>query len=173
MDVISVYLDISKSFDGVWHDGLIYKLKHCGVSEPLLSLIQSFLQDRTKRTVLNGQCSILGDILAGGPQGSILEPLFFLVYINDLTLVLKCNVKLLADDISLFTDVEEPNTATDDINHDQELISRWTHQWRMLFNPDPQKQAIELLLPKRRLATDRPIILFNDIPVKRSRNINI
>ena len=64
LDVRSVYLDISKAFDRVWHDGLIYKLKRCGVSGPLLSLIQSFLQDRKQRTVLNGQCSNWGDISA-------------------------------------------------------------------------------------------------------------
>ena len=95
LDVRSVYLDISKAFDIVWHDGLIYKLKRCGVSGQLLSLIKSFLGDRKQRTVLNRQCSNWGDILAGVPQGSILGPLFFLVYINDLTADLKCKVKLL------------------------------------------------------------------------------
>ena len=77
LDVRSVYLDISKAFDRVWHDGLIYKLKRCGVSGKLLSLIQSFLKGRKQRTVLNGKCSNWGDISAGVPQGSILGPLFF------------------------------------------------------------------------------------------------
>ena len=94
LDVRSVYLDISKAFDRVWHVGLIYKLKRCGVSGQFMSLVQSFLKDRKKRTVLNGQCSNWGDVLAGVPQGSILELLFFLVYINDLTADLKCHVKL-------------------------------------------------------------------------------
>ena len=100
---------MSKAFDRVWHDGLIYKLKRCGVSGQLLSLIQSFLSDRKQRTVLNGKSSIWGDISAGVPQGSILGPLFFLVYINDLTENLKCNVKLFADDTSLFTVVKNSN----------------------------------------------------------------
>ena len=147
-----VYLDISKAFDRVWHDGLIFKLKRCGVAGQLLSLIESFLNDRKQRTVLNGRCSNWGDILAGVPQGSILGPLFFLVYINDLTTDLKCNVKLFADDTSLFTVVQEPNAAAEDMNHDLELISRWAHDWRMSFNPDPQKQAVELLLSKKRHA---------------------
>ena len=77
LDVRSVYLDISKAFDRVRHDGLIYKLKRCGVSGKLLSLIQSFLKDRKQRTALNGKCSNWGDISAGVPQGSILGPLFF------------------------------------------------------------------------------------------------
>ena len=100
--VRSVYLDISKAFDRVWHDGLIYKLKRCGVSGQLLLLVQSFLKDRKQRTVLNGQSSTWGDISAGVPQGSILGPLFFLVSINYLAVGLKCNVKLFADDTSIF-----------------------------------------------------------------------
>ena len=73
------------------------------------------------------------------PQGSILGPLFFLVYINDLAVGLKCNVKLFADDTSLFTVVEDSNTAANDMNHDLNSISQWAHAWRMSFNPDPQK----------------------------------
>ena len=105
--------------------------------------------------------------MAGVPQGSILGPLFLLVYINDLTANLKCNVKLFADDTSLFTDVHEPSVASEEMNHDLELISQWAHDWRMSFNPDPQKQAIELLFSKKRHQVDHPIILFNNIPVKK------
>ena len=101
------------------------------------------------------------------PQGSILGPLFFLVNINNLTTDLKCNVKLFADDTSLFTVVQEPNAAAEDMNHDLELISRWAHDWRMSFNPDPQKQAVELLLSKKRHEIDHPVILFNNTPVKK------
>ena len=160
LDVRSVYLDISKAFDRVWHDGLIYKLKRCGVSGQLLTLIESFLKDRKQRTVLNGQCSNWGNILAGVPQGSILGPLFFLVYVNDLTADLKCSVKLFADDTSLFTVVRDPNAAANDMNHDLELIGQWAHDWKMSFNPDPQKQAVELLLSKKRTGIDHPVCPF-------------
>ncbi len=165
LDVRSVYLDISKAFDRVWHDGLIYKLKRCGVSGELLSLIKSFLKDRKQRTVLNGQSSNWGDISAGVPQGSILGPLFFLVYINDLTAGLKCNVKLFADDTSLFTVVEDSNIAATDMNHDLELIRKWAYDWKMSFNPDPQKQAVELVFSKKKIEIHHPVIRFNNIPV--------
>ena len=108
-----------------------------------------------------------GNTLAGVPQGSILGSFFFLGYINDLTADLKCSVKLFADDTSLFTVVRDPNAAANDMNHDLELISQWTHDWKMSFNSDPQKQAVELLLSKKRHGIDHPVILFNDIPVKR------
>ena len=136
-DVRSVYLDISKAFDRVWHDGLIYKLKKCGVSGDFLSLIRSFLKDRKQRTVLNGQNSLWEDVSAGVPHGSILGPLFFLVYINDLATDVKCCVKLFADDTPLFTVVEDTDLAASDINHDLELINRWAYDWKMSFNPDP------------------------------------
>ena len=71
---------------------------------------------------MNGESSGWGDISAGVPQGSILGPLFFLVYINDLAVGLKCHVKLFADDTSLFTVVKDSNTAASDMNHDLDLI---------------------------------------------------
>ena len=162
-----MYLDISKAFDRVWHDGLLYKLERCGISGQLLFLVKSFLKDRKQRTVLNGQCSSWGDISAGVPQGSILGPLFFLVYINDLTKDLRCNFKLFADDTSLFTVVEDSNAAATDMNHDLKLINQWAHSWRMSFNPDPQKQAVELMFLRKKNEIDHPVVLFNDTPVKK------
>ena len=108
----------------------------------------------------------MGRYFGGSAHGSILGPLFFLVYINDLTADLKCNVKLFADDTSLFIVVRETHEAASDMNHDLQLISQWAHDWGMSFNPDPQKQAVELLFSRNRNETDHPVILFNKIPVK-------
>ena len=165
LDVRSVYLDISKAFDRVWHEGLIYKLRRCGVSGNLLSFIKDFLANRKQRTVLNGKTSEWGSVTAGVPQGSILGPLFFLVYINDLTDNLKCNVKLFADDTSLFTIVHNPDQAASDMNHDLDIIKSWAHKWRMLFNPDPTKQAVEVTFSRKKISADHPPVLFNNIPV--------
>ena len=165
LDVRSVYLDISKAFDRVWLEGLIYKLRRCGVSDKLLLLIQSFLADRKQRTVLNGKTSKWGSISAGVPQGSILGPLFFLVYINDLTEDLKCNVKLFADDMSIFTVVHDTNAAAVDMNHDLSLINLWSHKWRMSFNPDPIKQAVEVTFSRKRVSLNHPNMFFNGSPV--------
>ena len=107
LEVRSVFLDISKAFDKVWHEGLLYKLKSMGISGELYNLLENYLSDRFQRVLLNGQASSWRPVLAGVPQGSILGPLLFLIYINDLPNELKSNAKLFADDTSLFTIVKD------------------------------------------------------------------
>ena len=74
------FLDISKAFDRVWHEGLLFKLELIVISGNILSLLRSFLSNRFQRVVLSGQWSSWSSVLAGVPQGSILGPLFFLIY---------------------------------------------------------------------------------------------
>ena len=97
-----VFLDISKAFDKVWLKGIIFKLKQNGISGKLLSVLSDFLKDRKQRVILNGQVSSWTGDNAGVPQGSILGPLLFLIYINDLADGLSSNAKLFADDTSSF-----------------------------------------------------------------------
>ena len=125
LDVHGVFLDISKAFDKVWHKGLIYKLKQNGVSGNLLDTITDFLNSRKQRVALNGQFSSWTSIEAGVPQGSILGPLLFLIYINDLSGDLITNVKLIADDTSLFCVAHEVNTSVNNLNKDLSKINDW------------------------------------------------
>ena len=81
-EVRGVFLDTSKAFDKVWHNGLIYKLKQNGVSGDLMNLIIDFLEARKQRIILNGQYSSWESVKTGVPQRSILGPLFFLIFIN-------------------------------------------------------------------------------------------
>ena len=76
-DVRSVFLDISKAFDKVWHEGIIFKLRQNGISGQLLNLLCDFLRNRKERIVLNEQVSTWTNVNAGVPQGSILGPLIF------------------------------------------------------------------------------------------------
>ena len=97
-----VFLDISKAFDKVWHDGLIFKLKPYGVEGELLSLLQNCLQNREQRVVLTGQTSGWRKINSGVPQESVLGPLLFLIYINDLPDGIISMCKIFGDDSSFF-----------------------------------------------------------------------
>ena len=91
-------------------------------------------------------------------------PLFFIIYINDLTDGLKCNVKLFADDLSIFTVVHDPNTAAVDLNCDLSLINLWARKWRLSFNPT--NSVKEVIFSKKRSPVNQPPIFFNDVPVK-------
>ena len=99
-------LDLSNVFDSVWHQGLIHKLRSSGISGNMLALLNNFLTGRKQKLVLNGKTSEWKSVLAGVPQGSVLGPLLFFVYSNDLCDNLSCDVKLFADDTSLFSVVE-------------------------------------------------------------------
>ena len=89
-------------------------------------------------TLLSQTCSGFSSVESGVPQGSVLGPLLFLIYINDLERNIKSN-KFFADDTMLFSIVKDPTISASDLNHDLNIIFRWAHQWKMEFNPDPTK----------------------------------
>ena len=143
LEVRGVFLDISKAFDRVWHDGFLYKLKFLGICGRYYNLIQSSLDIRNQRVFLNGQSSKWSLVEAGVPQGSILGPLLFLIYIIDLPKGFRCNAKLLTDDTSLFSTITSPTTSSSNLNVDLLKITQWAYQCKMLFNPHITKQAQE------------------------------
>ena len=99
----AVTLDISKAFDRVWHAGLLHKLKSYGISGQIFSLISSFLSNRRLRVVLDGKSSQEYPVNVGVPQGSILGPTLFLLYINDLPDDVICDIAICADDTTLYS----------------------------------------------------------------------
>ena len=114
----AVFLDFSKSFDKVWREGLLHKLELNGISGNLLNLIQNFLSNRKQRNLLNGKNYEWIDISAGVPQGSVLGPLLFLVYINDLVENVGCKIKLFADDTSLLSVVYDESKTAAELDRD-------------------------------------------------------
>ena len=100
-------LDISKAFDRVWHAGLLYKLKSYGISGQIFGLISSFPSNRWLRVVLDGKSSQECPVNAGVPQGSIIGPTLFLLYINDLPDDVICNIAIYADDITLYSKCDQ------------------------------------------------------------------
>ena len=149
LETCGVFLDMSKAFDKVWHQGLIFKLKSVGVSDSLLNLLESFLSKRFQRVLLNGQTSKWLPVKAGVRQCFILGPLFFLIYINDLSDDLVSTVKLFADDTFLFSVVRDSDISAYELNNDMQKISEWACKWKMSFNLDFNKQAQEVIFSRK------------------------
>ena len=126
-EIRGIFLDISKVFSKVWHEGLVFKLKQNGIFGNLLNILEDFLRNRKQRVVLNEQASNWENIHAGVPQASIFRPLFFLIYINDLAENLSSNPKHFADDTSLFSAVRDLNTSAIEVNDDLKRIEAWAH----------------------------------------------
>ena len=165
LEVRSVFLDISKALDKVWHDGIIFKLTQNGISENLLNLLRDFLNERKERAVLNGQFSTWKNVGAEVPQGSILGPLLFLIYINHLTEGLSSNAKLFAEDTSLFSVIHGIQISANNLNKDLERISSWATQCKMNFNPDTTKQVQEVIFSSKFFKKVHSPLLFNTMLV--------
>ena len=157
-------MDISKAFDKVWHIGLLYKIESLGISGNLLNLFRSFLNDRHQTVAPNGQLSDWPPIQAGVPQGSILGPLLFLIYISDLPDNLNSLINLFADDTSLCSAIYDPNHSAKVLNDDLNKISEWAYKWKTLFNPDLTKQGQEVIFARKNIKTDHPVVYFNEAP---------
>ena len=155
---------MSKAFDKVWHEGLIFTLKSMGISVALLGLIRSSLENRFQRIVLDGQTSEWLPAKASALQGSILEPLFFLVYINDLSVDIISTVKLFADDTSPFSIIHDAKTTAYELNKNLKKIAEWAHHWKVSFNPDLNKQAQEVIFSRKMSKSSHPQISFNNVP---------
>ena len=131
---------------------------------------QNYLNNRKQRVVLNGSHSSYSIIKSGVPQGYVLGPLLFLVYINDLERNIKSNIKFFADDTMLFSIVKDPALSANNLNYDLDIIQQWAHQWKMEFNPDPTKQATELLFSCKKFSPNHPSLIFNGIAVTKVKD---
>ena len=140
-------------------------MRRNGIQGELLGLLSDFLDHRYQRPVLNGMTSEWAHVVAGVPQGSVLGLLMFLLHINDITADIKSNIRIFADDVSLFHIVEDPLTCFDELQHDLIKISVWANHWHLCFNPDITKQAVEVIFSTK-TTPPHPSLMFNNIPVK-------
>ena len=131
-----VFCDFSKAFDKVWHKGLIYKMKAYGVHDNLLKWFQNYLFQRKQKVVNRDSASSFSSVSAGVPQGSVLGPLLFLIYINDIGDKLLSLTRLFADDTSLGYSSRNKEDIETVINHDLKELSTWSDNWLMSFNPE-------------------------------------
>ena len=123
-----LYLDFAKAFDTVPHRRLLVKLAAYGVGGKLLRWVREFLARRRQRVVISNTCSEWAQVTSGVPQGSVLGPLLFTIYINDLPDMLQSICKLYADDTKLFA------TCAETLQLDIEAVTEWCNKWMMSLN---------------------------------------
>ena len=136
-----IYFDYQKAFDTVPHERLLLKLGQYGLSDNVVNWIRAFLTDRKQRVCINGSYSDWVKVTSGIPQGSVLGPLLFVLYVNDIPSLLDGRSKILmfADDTKLYRQIR----SEDDVKMLQEDIARlenWSMEWKLTFHPSKCKK---------------------------------
>ena len=127
-----IYLDYSKAFDSVPHLRLISKLQAYGIKGDLLKWISNFLIGRQQKVILNGSSSQWIDVTSGVPQGSVLGPLLFLLYVNDITDGVQSTLEMFADDSKLYRIIKYSHDV-DTLQQDLNYISSWSKLWTSIL----------------------------------------
>ena len=140
-NAIGVFCDLSKAFDCVDHETLILKLSYYGVKYDALKLVLSYLRSRTQNVYINGEKSSGFPVHMGVPQGSILGPFLFLIYINDLPFFTRdlCEIVLFADDTSLIFKTDRNKNNFHDVNDTLSRVSNWFTTNNLLLNSKKTK----------------------------------
>ena len=160
-EVCVIALDIKGAFDKVWHNGLCSKLRAKGISGRLLSWLQNYLSNRSINVVLSGQASDTTSINDSVPQGSILGPLLFSVFIDDLVDVCQNELFLYADDSTLFAPIrtsDNIDTVAASLNRDLSKMKEWAERWKVTFEPTKCKTMVL----SRKRTPSKPDLYFGD-----------
>ena len=133
-----IYLDFQKAFDKVPHKRLLNKVQSFGIDGKILAWIKDWLTNREQRVVLNGTFSDWKQVTSGVPQGSVLGPLLFIIFVNDMDESITSKLLKFADDTKLFRDVSDINEVNL-LRSDLKSLCKWSEEWQMLFNVEKCK----------------------------------
>ena len=136
-----IFLDIQNAFDTVPHLRLLNKLKSVGIVGPMLEWIRDFLSERVHRVIVGGQKSNLHHVRSGIPQGSVLGPLLFIIYINDLGTDLSSETYLYADDTKLIKNIRCMKDS-EELQEDLHKLIDWSNKWLLKFHPEKSKHML-------------------------------
>ena len=161
-EVRVVFCDIRKAFDCVWHAELTHKLKVAGVKGELLKWFTHYLAERKQRDILPGVTSVWRYILAGVPQGFRHGPKLFLIYINDIVAEIGSNIRLFADDTSLYIIIENPITFAVCLYSDLSKISIWANNWLVDFNPI---KTVSMLISRKQNKPVHPPLFMQEAKI--------
>jgi len=123
-----VFLDLAKAFDKVPHDRLLFKLRNYGIYGKILNWIEQWLKGRAQRVGIRGELSKWLEVLSGVPQGSVLGPLLFLVYINDLDVGISNWILKFADDTKIFSQIRDDKDR-ERLQEDLQKLCQWSEEW--------------------------------------------
>ena len=149
-------LDFFKAFDRVPHGSLLYKLNHYGINGNLLAWVETFLTERTQSVALEGVSSSPCRVTSGVPQGTVLGPLLFLLYVNDLPLCISSSIRLFADDCLLYRTINDSNDSLS-LQNDLNASSKWERDWQMTFNVG---KCHTMCIFDRKTCGTRPFLYF-------------
>ena len=137
-NTLAAFIDLEKAFDSVWRDGLLVKLHRFGIRGRLWKWIEGFLRDRKARCHLKGQYGPIFFTTVGLPQGSVIYPIFFIIFLQDISKEISSNGVKYADDGTIWV---TGNDIKDLLNREEDLrkIYSWTAKWRMNKNYEKQK----------------------------------
>ena len=129
----NIFLDFSKAFDKVPDNLLLHKLKTFGLNNKLLNWFTDYLSERSKTVIVEGKQSENLPVTSGVPQGSILGPLLFILYVNDISDGYSSTVSSFADDVKIFRKIKSTSDS-DVLQNDLKLLEIWAKRWKMYFN---------------------------------------
>ena len=145
----------------MWHASLLRKLEALGVQSPLFQWFESYSCNQKQRVVIEGQCSDWRTVHSGVPQGSVLGPLLFLIYINDITDDLASLPLIYADDTTLLEIVDDPAVSADRLNSDLNKIAVRADKWLVTMNPVKSRNVVFSL--KRSKQVHPPLFLNSNV----------
>lgn len=162
-----VLLDLQKAFDSVWHNALIFKLHALGFRYKLLKLIKSYLSCRSFYVRADGAASSARPVTAGVPQGSILGPVLFNLFINDIPTLITCMLALFADDTALLTTSRRPWVACDRLQRYLNTVLDYFNRWKLAINAS----KTEAILFTRQQNSQSTHLIVNGHVVQWSKNV--
>ena len=131
-NIDTIYLDFAKAFDTVPHQRLLMKLRGYGIGGRILTWIEAFLTDRRQRVGVNDSRSSWADVTSGIPQGSVLGPMLFIIYINDMPSSVLSSIYLFADDAKVYRNISS-NDDPPTLQHDLQQLEKWSERWQLRF----------------------------------------
>ena len=162
--LFATWIDLQKAFDKVWTDGLLVKAQRCGIGGKMYSWVSSFLHNRKARVTVDGKLSRKFLLRHGVPQGGVVSPTLFLIFIDDLVKELPKGIKaaLYADDLVMWCTEEYATTATFRMQQAANILAAWAEKWSVSINKDKSSTTL-FTLTKQQTGT----ITLGDIPLKK------